>query len=115
MDVLNHVNNVKYVQWVNDVAEAHWLQNASDSIKKKYFWVLISHTIDYKKSAYLKDEILVKTYVKNSEGVKSTRIVEIYNKNTQDILATSETKWCLLNTKTQKPTRITEELKTLFI
>ena len=44
---------------------------------------MISHHIQYKGEAVLDDVLQLKTYVTTSEGVKSTRIVDIYNKTTQ--------------------------------
>lgn len=114
LDDLNHVNNVRYVQWVNDIAKAHWEQNASTTILNNYFWVLIKHTIEYKASALLDDSILLKTYVTKASGVTSTRIVEIYNKKTKVLLAKSETNWCFMSTSTKKPTRITDDVVNLF-
>ncbi|WAC02102.1 thioesterase family protein [Lacinutrix neustonica] len=114
LDELNHVNNVRYVQWVNDIAKAHWLKNTSKAIFEAYFWVLLSHTINYKKPALLGDEILLKTYVTKADGVTSTRKVDIYNKASNTLLASSETKWCFLSHSTLKPTRITEDIKARF-
>ncbi len=114
LDVLNHVNNVRYVKWVNDIAERHWLKNATKDITDQYYWVLISHHIQYKNSAFLNDIIHLKTYVTRSEGVTSTRIVEMYNAQTKKLLAQSETVWCLMNSKTNKPSRISAEIVNLF-
>jgi acyl-CoA thioester hydrolase len=115
LDELNHVNNVRYVQWVNDVAKEHWLQNASEDICKEYFWVLLSHKIEYKNSAVLNDIIKLKTNVIKTEGVTSTRIVEMYLNKTQKLLIKSETKWCLMSSKTLRPIRINSEIANLFI
>ncbi|WP_452228537.1 MULTISPECIES: acyl-CoA thioesterase [unclassified Lacinutrix] len=115
LDDLNHVNNVRYVQWVNDIAKQNWEEIATPNIKNEYFWVMLSNHIDYKQAAYLNDTLLIKTYVTKSAGVKSTRIVEIFNKNTDALLAKSETHWCLISRKTQKPTRITPEIRNLFL
>lgn len=114
LDELNHVNNVRYVQWVNDIAKTHWHQKATPTILESYFWVLINHNIDYKKSAIINDVILLKTYVTKAEGVTSTRVVEIYNNKTNELLATSKTNWCLLDQKTKRPTRINNEIANLF-
>ena len=114
LDQLNHVNNVRYVKWVQDVAEAHWLQNATTEILEHFIWVLVKHTIDYKGQAFLDDKILVNTFVTSSHGVTSIRKVEMYNQTTNKLIITSETKWCLLNAKTQRPTRITQEIVKLF-
>lgn len=114
LDDLNHVNNVIYVQWVNDIAKEHWHKKASTTILNDYFWVLMSHTIEYKASALLNDTILLKTYVTKASGVTSTRIVEIYNNETNILLAMSETNWCFMSTHTKKPTRLTKEVINLF-
>ncbi|WP_452223067.1 acyl-CoA thioesterase [Lacinutrix chionoecetis] len=114
LDELNHVNNVRYIEWVNTIAKSHWEQKASKNIIEQYFWVLLSHTIDYKKPAFLNDELLLKTYVTNAEGVTSTRIVEVLNAKTNTLLAKSETKWCFMENKTFKPARIVETVKNIF-
>lgn len=114
LDALNHVNNVRYVQWVQDIAENHWLIKAPKEVKEMCFWVMISHCISYKSPAFLDDEISLKTYVTKSEGVTSKRVVEITDAKTQNLLAKSETKWCLMNSKTMRPMRISEEIKLLF-
>ena len=114
LDDLNHVNNVRYVQWVQDVAEEHWMLKASAQILENYFWVMISHHIQYKGQAFLNDELLIKTFVTKSEGVTSTRMVEIYNKTSGKLLTNSETNWCFMSKVTNRPTRITQEVIDLF-
>jgi acyl-CoA thioester hydrolase len=114
LDEHNHVNNVRYIQWVNDAAKAHWTKMATQNMLNNYFWVLINHQITYKSQAVLDDNILLKTFVKSSEGVTSTRIVEIYNNDSQKLLATSETKWCFMDSKSKKPARLTPEIINLF-
>ena len=113
LDELNHVNNIRYVEWVQDVAKAHWLKNASPKIINDYHWVMLSHYIEYKSPALLNDVIRLKTYVINSEGVTTTRMVEIYN-DSDKLLAKSETTWCLINSQTKRPARITPEIMDLF-
>lgn len=114
LDNLNHVNNVRYVQWVQDVAEKHWNENATPQMLSDYFWILLKHNIEYKNPAVLGDEILLKTYIKESGGVTCVRMVEIFNKNTNKLLAVSETKWCLVSQKNMRPSRITDEIRLLF-
>lgn len=113
LDDLNHVNNVRYVEWVQKIAKAHWEHRASKQILKDYYWVMLSHFIEYKRAALLNDSIKFKTYVVKSEGVTSVRMVEISNANNK-LLAKSETTWCLMNVQTNRPTRITSEIIELF-
>ncbi|WP_456436909.1 acyl-CoA thioesterase [Psychroserpens sp.] len=114
LDARNHVNNVRYVQWVQDIAEENWIDNTSVLIRDTYYWVMLSHHIQYKAEAVLGDDLLLKTFVTKAEGLRSTRIVEIYNKNTSKLLSSSETIWCLMSHDTHKPTRITQEIIDLF-
>ena len=114
LDNRNHVNNVRYVQWVQDIAEDNWIANTSTAIRNDYYWIMLSHHIQYKAEAVLGDHLLLKTYVTKSEGLRSTRMVEIYNHNTNKLLTSSETIWCFMSHKTNKPTRITQEIADLF-
>ena len=114
LDQLQHVNNVRYVQWVQDVAETHWLKNATEEILQSFYWVLVNHNIEYKGQAFLGDKIRIKTYVESSEGVFSTRKVEMYNQTSEKLIISSTTKWCLINSTNHKPARIPEQIATLF-
>ena len=48
IDELNHVSNVVYVRWVQEVAVAHWQALASEEAQRKVVWVVLRHEIDYK-------------------------------------------------------------------
>lgn len=114
IDDLNHVNNVRYVQWVQDIAKEHWLTYVSTDILESYSWFLVNHFIEYKNQALLGDTLTLKTFVPKVEGVSTTRHVEIVNTKTQKLIVSSKTKWCLIDFKTQRPTRITTEIAELF-
>ncbi|MBL7473601.1 acyl-CoA thioesterase [Robertkochia sediminum] len=114
IDALHHVNNVRYVQWVQDAAEAHWKSLATDTMKKQYLWVVLSHHIEYKGQAFLGDKVLVKTFVSRSKGVTSTRVVEMYHEEKGHLLVKAETNWCLLDAQSKRPTRMNDELISLF-
>jgi acyl-CoA thioester hydrolase len=75
---------------------------------------MLSHHIQYKGEAFLDDILKLKTYVIKSEGVKSTRVVEIYNKETGKLLITSETIWCFMTMETKRPARIPQDITDLF-
>ncbi len=114
LDDLNHVNNVQYVQWIQDVAKEHWQILASPALQEKYVWVVLEHHITYKNAAILGDVIQIKTYVSKTEGVTSIREVEMYHIKTRKLIVKATTNWCLLDVATKKPTRIPEEIKTIF-
>lgn len=114
LDEFEHVNNVRYVQWIQDIAKEHWEVRATEKLKRDFFWVVIRHEIDYKKQAFLGDELLIETYVGDTTFVTSERFVNIKNAETGEILVAAKSNWCLLDTSTKKPTKITEELSAVF-
>lgn len=114
LDELNHVNNIRYVEWVQEIAKQHWQNKATHNILSTYFWVMTKHCIEYKNQALLHETLNIKTYIKANEGAISTRIVEISNEHSNTLIAKSETKWCLISMKSKRPVRITEKITHLF-
>jgi len=114
LDDLNHVNNVRYVQWVQDIAKEHWEKEATSAVLSEYFWVMINHFIEYKGEARLGDVVILKTYVIRSEGVTSTRVVEMFLQGKEKPIVRSETNWCFMSFQSKRPARITEEVISLF-
>lgn len=114
LDKQEHVNNVQYVQWVQDIAEEHWEKRASAEQKNNVIWVVVKHEINYKREAFLDDRVLLQTYIGETTHVTSIRHVNIMNAETDQILAKAKTTWCLLDANTKKPVKISEELKKVF-
>jgi len=108
IDNLNHVNNIHYIQWVQNAAQKHWSSISNQIFDSKYVWVVLRHEIDYLASAKLGDKIQVNTWIGDSYGVKSERFVEI--KKGEKLISKSKTVWCLLDKKTMKPIRIPLEV-----
>src|SRR5690349_20735099 len=94
IDAMNHVNNVVYVQWVQDAASAHWNAFAPDDVKEKYNWVVLGHEIDYRNAAVLDDRLVARTWVQDYEGVRSARIVKIFREHDDKLLVEARTNWC---------------------
>ncbi|PKP27178.1 MAG: acyl-CoA thioesterase [Bacteroidetes bacterium HGW-Bacteroidetes-2] len=115
IDALHHANNVAYLQWIQDVAEQHWLSKTNPQIRKKYAWVVLNHFIEYKAPSFKNETLILKTWVTHSSGVTTERHTQIIRKNDEKILATAKTVWCLILQKTQKPIRLTEEITSLFL
>lgn len=112
LDDQNHVNNVVYLQWVQEIAKEHWELKTTQEIEDAYFWVVVEHTIKYKDQAYLGDKLDVKTYVDRNEGVRSYRYVNIYRED--KLLVETMTTWCLMDKKRNRPTRVPTEISALF-
>lgn len=114
LDELEHVNNVRYVQWIQDISKEHWQSKAPKEIQDSAVWVVMNHNIAYKNAAKLDDTIQIKTHIEKSRGAISVRVVEMFDNKTNRLLVRSSTEWCLLNAKTFKPMRIPEAIYKVF-
>jgi acyl-CoA thioester hydrolase len=110
IDNLNHVNNVVYVSWVQDVANAHWNSAAPAELRSQCRWVVMRHLVDYFVSAVEGDELELITWVDVAQGARSVRHVLIQRARDQKVLAYAETTWCLLDPVTGKPKRVGPEI-----
>jgi acyl-CoA thioester hydrolase len=115
LDAMQHVNNVRYLQWVQDISEAHWTKAAKPEWLALYKWVAINHFIEYKKPAFLGEQIQIKTHVDQHTGVKSNRLVRAFNANTGELLMQSSSWWCMIDATTLKPARIPQEVTKAFV
>ena len=113
IDHLNHVNNVVYLQWVQDIATKHWNQLKEGHDTSNYVWVVIRHELDYSGQATLNDVIKIKTWVGETTGIKSIRHVAFYKG--ERLLVKAKTFWCLVDAKTLRPRRITGEILKVLI
>ncbi|WP_307268478.1 thioesterase family protein [Chryseobacterium sp. W4I1] len=104
IDQNNHVNNVQYVHWVEEMATEHWELVKEKTDYPDDIWMLVDHHIQYKKQVYLGDIITVKTYPKAPEGIKQPRKVEFYCND--KLVVDSSTLWVLVDLKTQKIKRL---------
>ena len=112
IDGQGHANNVRYVQWIQDVAVAHWLAKASDQQKASIIWVVLRHEIDYLKAAFANETITATTWVGEPKGAKWERFTEI--KRDAEVLAKAKSVWVALDSKRLRPTRIDSEMQETF-
>jgi acyl-CoA thioester hydrolase len=112
IDRQGHVNNVRYLQWIQDVAVAHWLSRATDEQKAQIIWVVMRHEIDYLSPAFENEAITVTTWVGESSGAKWERFTEILRGD--KILVKAKSIWVALDSKRLRPRRVDAELKETF-
>ena len=73
IDELDHVTNVVYLRWVQEVAIAHWRNAATSEQIVEILWVAIRHEIDYEAPAFLGDQITARTWVEKWTRTTSER------------------------------------------
>ena len=114
LDDLNHVNNVQYLIWSQEIAKAHW-QKINNKIKIEGVWMVRSHEVEYRLGAYLNDEIRIETHIENIRGPLSYRIVEFYNNKTAQLIVSCRTQWCYVNLASRKPINVSTKIQNLFL
>ena len=117
IDRNGHVNNVAYVQWMQDVAVRHSdAQGATVEVYQELgvTWVARSHFIEYLLPAYAGDEIEILTWVSDLRRTASKRKYRFRRCADGKLLARAETDWVLVNSATGRPCGIRPEVADLF-
>jgi acyl-CoA thioester hydrolase len=112
IDEQGHVNNVAYVRWIQEVAVAHWRNATTAEQQAKFSWVVLRHEIDYKRQAFETEEITATTWVGKATKITCERFTEI--KRGEELLVQAKSVWCMIDRETNKPARITPELRETF-
>jgi acyl-CoA thioester hydrolase len=113
LDELNHVNNVVYLRWVQDIATAHWTAIAPAEALESIAWVARRHEIDYLNAVVLGDDLVIRTWVGKAEGLTFERLTEIRRADGQ-VVARACTLWVPIDRRTGRPRRVSDEVRALF-
>lgn len=116
IDENGHVNNVAYVQWMQDIAVEHYasLGGVHPMQQIGATWVVREHRIEYLLPAFAHEEVEVRTWVENVRRVRSLRRYEFVRKSDQKMLVRGETDWVFVDAKTGMPRAIPEEVTAVF-
>jgi acyl-CoA thioester hydrolase len=115
IDENGHVNNVVYVQWMQDIAVEHYSSIGGVAAQgPDATWVVREHKIEYFLPAFEGDEIEIRTWVENIRRVRSLRKYEFVRKPDGKVLVKGETDWVFVNVKTGSPRAVPEEVIMVF-
>lgn len=105
IDANGHVNNVVFVQWMQDVAIMHWESRGGIEMQQQEgaTWVARSHHIEYLSPAQLGDRITIRTWIADLRRVRSCRRYEFLRAADQQLLARGETDWVFIDAATGRP------------
>jgi acyl-CoA thioester hydrolase len=116
VDRNRHVNNVAYVQWMQDAALQHSASTGCTRMTEAIgaTWVARMHHIEYLSPAFAGEAITVLTWVANFRKVRSLRRYDFIRAADQKLLARGETDWVLVDAATGRPRGIPSEMAKLF-
>jgi acyl-CoA thioester hydrolase len=108
IDGNGHVNNVAYVQWMQEAAIRHFeaLGGTPLMAAAGATWVVRSHKIEYLSPAYAGEEIEVRTWIANARRVRSLRRYEFVRPGDGRLLVKGETEWVFVDAHDGRPIAI---------
>lgn len=112
IDFMGHVNNARYLNWVQEAVLAHWRKLAPADAVAERAWVAIKHEITYRKPAFLEDDVIAKTVLERIQGASAFYSTVI--QRGEDVLAEVKSRWCCIDAETLRPARIGEEITRFF-
>jgi acyl-CoA thioester hydrolase len=116
IDINGHVNNVQYVQWMQDVAIAH-----SQSVGGREAvhamnatWFAREHHIKYLPPMIEGDVLRIRTWADTFHLASSVRRYEFFNERDGRLVAEASTNWVFIDLESGRPRPIPDDLKVLY-
>ena len=116
LDENGHVNNVRYVQWMQEAAIRHYESIGGIPLTQAIgaTWVVRSHNIEYLRPAFAGDRIELRTWVVDIRRVRSLRRYRFIRVADGKPLVKGQTDWVFVDAKTGTPMAVPEEIIKIF-
>lgn len=109
IDQLGHVNNVVYIQWMQDVATQH-IDALGLGLKQylelQHAMVAVEHHVQYRKAAFLGETLILRTWLDDLNALYSSRQYVFYRPSDQCVVFVGKTKWACVEIATGRPKRL---------
>jgi acyl-CoA thioester hydrolase len=114
IDEYGHVNNVMYVQWMQDAAIRHVRSITEFKDAENRGWFAREHRIEYLLPAFEGEQIEVRTWVAEVKRVRIIRRYEFRRKPDDTLIARGSTQWIYVELSSGRPLPIPAEVLSLF-
>ena len=115
IDELGHVNNAVWVQWIQEVALAHWYSVADPAHQDNYIWVVVRHEVDYLRPAYDGETLTGRTWVGEApKGARFDRHMEFVSADGK-VRVRARTVWAIIDKAAGRPIRVPPEVVAPFM
>lgn len=115
IDQLGHVNNAVWVQWMEVIATAHWLNDARPEDVAAFAWVVARHEIDYHGNIQQGESVEAHTFISEvPTGARFVRNIHFRNSAGKKVV-TAKTTWAMINAATGRLMRIPPEVAAPFL
>ncbi|GAO54035.1 MULTISPECIES: thioesterase family protein [unclassified Novosphingobium] len=115
IDELGHVNNAVWLQWVQDIAVAHWEAVAAPAHQAAYVWVVTRHEIDYRGNIGAGESVTAETFIpEGPTGARFDRRVDFTNAAGK-VIVSARTTWALLDRASGRLLRVPRDVAAPFL
>lgn len=115
IDELGHVNNAVWVQWIQEVALAHWYSIADPAHQDDYIWVVVRHEIDYLRAVNEGETVTGRTWVGDApKGARFDRHMEFVGGDGK-VRVRARTTWAIIDKASGRPIRVPPEVVEPFL
>lgn len=108
IDELGHVNNVTWLYFVVELADAHSSSVGLDLDAYRDIgglWIVRRHEVDYRGQARVGDEVIEETWVASFKGARSVRETRFTTLDGRELVH-AVTHWAYIDAATQRPRRV---------
>ena len=115
IDMNGHVNNMVWLQWVQDIATAHWEAVAAPDQVARYVWFVTRHEIDYRGNIAQGETVTARTYIPGPpQGARFVRCADFADAAGSKLVSVRST-WAMIDRASGRPMRITPEVSGPFL
>jgi acyl-CoA thioester hydrolase len=115
IDMNGHVNNMVWLEWVQDIATAHWETVASPEHIDRYAWFVTRHEIDYRGNIKRGDSVTAHTFIPDPpQGARFVRCVDFTDEAGRTLVGVRSV-WAMIDRASGRPVRIPPEVSKPFL
>ena len=120
IDVMGHVNNAVWVQWMEAIATAHWEALAAPEHIAAYGWVVTRHEIDYRGNIKQGESVVAETFIPEAPtGARFDRRVDFRPIGKDGaagrVIISAHTTWAMVDLASLKLMRVPPEVAAPFM
>ena len=120
IDFMGHVNNAIWLNWVQDLAGAHWEAVAPAAHQAAYLWVVTRHEIDYRGNISEGESVIGETRIEQGpKGARFERLVDFFRAQDGEPvgkpIVSVRSNWAMIDKATGRILRIPAEVAAPFV
>ena len=114
IDELGHVNNAVWVEWIQQIATAHWTRVAPAEHQAAYIWVVTRHEIDYRGNVGPGERVSAETIIPAPpNGARFDRRTD-FRDSAGKVIVSARSTWALLDRASGRLQRVRPEVAAPF-